>query len=274
MISGSATSTKLAEQQLGDGFFFRTAYRNDAQGVLIGVYFSDPDFLGARNVYIVHDKETYGDDLAFRAQPILLEAGLQVTMTGVDRGTADFSELAAEIAEANPDAMFFAGFNPEAILLLRQLRDAGWNGAYASGDAVCGSANCEFLAALGELAEGVAFSGCSPPLGAAYLSEFTDVHGSEPTAAFVAQYSDAAVILLNAVKSVAQDEGGSLVIDPLVLRDAVSAATLPGGRSGNVAFNSVGDRASSPVLQNLQQFAQELGLLPCRIENGAVAYFN
>ena len=274
MISGSATSTKLAEQQLGDGFFFRTAYRNDAQGVLIGVYFSDPDFLGARNVYIVHDNETYGDDLAFRAQPILLEAGLQVTMVSVDRGTVDFSELAAEIAGANPDAMFFAGFNPEAILLLRQLRDAGWNGAYASGDAVCGAANCEFLAALGELAEGAAFSGCSPPLDTAFVKEFIEVHGSEPTAAFVAQYSDAATILLTAVKSVAQDEGGSLVIDPIVLRDAVSAATLPGGRSGNVAFNSVGDRASSPVLQNLEQFAQELGLLPCRIENGAIAYFN
>lgn len=112
MISGSATSTKLAEQQLGDGFFFRTAYRNDSQGVLVGVYFSDSDFLGARNVYIVHDNETYGDDLAFRARPILLEAGLQVTMASVDRGAADFSELATEITEANPDALFFAGFNP------------------------------------------------------------------------------------------------------------------------------------------------------------------
>jgi len=274
MISGSATSTKLAEQQLGDGFFFRTAYRNDSQGVLIGVYLSDPDFLGARNVYIVHDNETYGSDLAFQAQALLVEAGLQVTMDRVDRGTVDFSELAGEIAEANPDAMFFAGFNPEAILLLRQLRDAGWTGAYASGDAVCGAANCEFLAALGELAEGAAFSGCSPPLDAAYVTEFTEVHGGEPTAAFIAQYSDAGTILLNAVRSVAQDDGGAMVIDPKALRDAVSAATLPGGRSGDVVFDSVGDRAYSSDLADLDQFARELGLVPCRIENGAIAYFN
>ena len=274
MISGSATSTKLAEQQIGDGFFFRTAYRNDSQGVLIAVYFSDPDFLGASDVYIVHDNETYGSDLAFRAQPLLVEAGLQVTMASIDRGTVDFSELAREITEANPDAMFFAGFNPEAILLLRQLRDAGWNGAYASGDAVCGAANCEFLAALGELAEGAAFSGCSPPLDTAFVNEFTEVHGGEPTAAFIAQYSDAATILLNAVRSVAQDEAGAMVIDPKALRDAVSASTLPGGRSGDIAFDSAGDRAFSSELADLDQFARELGLVPCRIENGAIAYFN
>ena len=245
MISGSATSTTLAESQLG-----------------------------ASDVYIVHDNETYGSDLALRAQPILVEMGLQVTMASVDRGTVDFSELAAEIAQANPDAIFFAGFNPEAILLLRQLRDADCNGAYASGDAVCGAANCEFLAVLGELAEGAAFSGCLPPLDTAYVSEFTEVHGGEPTAAFIAQYSDAATILLNAVRSVAQDEAGAMVIDPKALRDAVSTATLPGGRSGDVAFDSAGDRAFSSELADLDQFARELVLVPCRIENGAIAYFN
>ena len=273
-ISGSATSTNLAEHQIGDGFFFRTAYRNASQGILVGVYFSDPEFLGASSAYIVHDNETYGEDLAFYAEPLLTEGGVEVTVTSVDRGAVDFSELAAEVASANPDALFFAGFNPEAILLLRQLRDAGWNGAYAAGDAVCGAAECEFLAALGALAEGTAFSGCSPPLDAAFVNEFTEVHGSEPTAAFVAQYSDAATILLNAVKSVAQDEGGSLVLDPKALRDAVAAATLPGGRSGNVAFDSVGDRAFTPGPQGLDQIALELGLVPCRIENGAIAYFD
>jgi len=171
--------------------------------------------------------------LAFSAEPLLIEAGVRVTMTSFDRGSADFSDLAAEVAEANPDAMFFAGFNPVAILLLRQLRDAGWNGAFASGDAVCVAANCEFLAGLGDLAEGAAFSGCSPPLDPAFVAEFAKVHdGRVPTAAFIAQYSDATTILLNSVKSVFREEGGASVIDPKELRDAVSAATLPGGSPG------------------------------------------
>ena len=69
MISGSATLTNLAEDQLGDGFLFRTAYRNDSQGILVGVYFSDPEFLGANSAYIVHDNETYGTDLALKENP-------------------------------------------------------------------------------------------------------------------------------------------------------------------------------------------------------------
>lgn len=274
MISGSATATNLAEDQPGDGFFFRTAYRNDSQGVLVGAYFSDPLYLGANSAYIVHDNETYGIDLAISAEQVLVEEGVQVTMASVNRGAVDFSELAAEVALANPDAMFFAGFNPEAILLLRQLRDAGWNGAFTAGDAVCGAAECEFLAGLGALAEGSAFSGCSPPLDAAFVAEFAEVHnGRVPTAAFLAQYSDATIILLNAIKAVAKEEGGNLVINPKELRDAVASATLPEGRSGNVAFNAVGDRAASPEPEDLEQFALQLGLVPCRIENGVIVYF-
>jgi branched-chain amino acid transport system substrate-binding protein len=265
-ISGSATATGLAEDQPGEGFFFRTAYRNDLQGILIGTYFSDPELLGAEHVYIIHDNETYGSDLAFSADQVLRAAGVNVHRSSVNRGAVDFSQLAAEVAAEDPDGVFFAGFNPEAILLLRQLRDAGWNGAY-------GAAECEFLAALGEQAEGAAFSGCSPPMGSAFLAEFTAVHGAEPTAAFITQYADAATILLNAVQSVAQADGGSVVIDPNALREAVARTTLPSGLSGDVAFNPDGDRASS-VLEGIDQFPQQLGLVPCRIENGAIAYFN
>ena len=106
------------------------------------------------------------------------------------------------------------------------------------------------------------------------MDAFVDVHdGDVPTAAFLAQYSDATTILLDAVKSVARDEGGQLAIDPKELRDAVATAHLPEGRSGNVVFNASGDRASSPQPEDLEQFALELGLVPCRIENGAIVYF-
>ena len=273
-ISGSATATGLAEDQSGDGYFFRTAYRNDFQGTLIGVYFSTVDFLGAQHAYIIDDRERYGTDLASSAESVLREAGVQISRASINQGEADFSKLAGDIAMANPDAVLFAGFNPEAILLLRQLRDAGWNGSYAAGDAVCGAAECEFLEALGDLAEGAAFSGCSPIMEAPFLEEFTVVHGSEPTAAFVTQYADATTILLNAVASVAQVQGETIEIAPKALREAVATSALPGGLSGEVAFNSDGDRASSPAPEDLDQFARELGLVPCRIENGAIAYFN
>ena len=182
--------------------------------------------------------------------------------------------MAAEVADANPDVVLFGGFNPEAILLLRQLRDAGWNGRYVAGDAVCGAADCEFLAVLGELAEGSAFSGCSPPMPADFIEEFDAVHGKEPTAAFVTHYADATTILLNAVAAAAQPQAdGSVLIDPKALRDTVAAASLPGGLSGDVVFNADGDRTLAEEPDTLEQLARELGLVPCQVRNGAIVGF-
>ena len=124
-ISGSATLSGLAGDQPQPGFFFRTAYRNDAQGALILVYVTAEQFAAAESAFIVDDSESYGiglaDDIIAQLQP----AGVAVTRASVQQGAVDFSELAARIAAQNPGILLYAGFNPEAGLLLRQVRDAG-----------------------------------------------------------------------------------------------------------------------------------------------------
>lgn len=56
-ISGSATLSRLAENQREPHFFFRAAYRNDAQGTLIQVYVTADAFLGADAAFVVDDSE-------------------------------------------------------------------------------------------------------------------------------------------------------------------------------------------------------------------------
>jgi ABC-type branched-subunit amino acid transport system substrate-binding protein len=206
-----------------------------------------------------------------------------VTRASIAQGAVDFSELAAEIARADPDVVIFAGFNPEAGLLLRQLRDAGWGGSYATGDGVCGGPGCDFLVNLGALAEGVAFSGCTPPLPTTFVEDFEAVHDASdpddehgrPTASFVAHYADAVTILLDAVAAVAvRTEDGSLRVNPTLLRGVVAAARVGGGLSGDVAFDSSGDRRLMGEVSGLEHVARELGLVPCFVENGMIAYFN
>ncbi len=289
-ISGSATLSELADEQPAGHFFFRTAYRNDTQGILFRVYVSDPDFLEADDAYIVDDSEPYGRGLADDIERELLsveelsggEARVRVTRASIEPGAVDFSDLAAEIARADPDVVIFAGRNPEAGLLLRQLRDAGWGGSYATGDDVCGGPGCDFLVSLGALAEGAAFSGCSPPLPATFVDAFEAVHDDSdpddddgrPTAAFVAHYADAATILLDAVAAVAQSQAdGSLRVDPTLLRGVVAASLLSGGLSGNVAFDSSGDRRLIGEVEGLEHVARDLGLVPCFVENGTIAFF-
>ncbi|GAG04604.1 unnamed protein product, partial [marine sediment metagenome] len=187
-ISGSATSTSLTVDQPQGRFFFRTAYRNDLEGTFIGLFLTSSPDLGIESVYLIDDGEMYGEDLASNAQRIAEQGGVLVTRESIVTGTVDFSDLAGRIVQANPDFVAFAGFNPEAALLYRQLRDAGYDGPFGAGD---GAASVtEFVEPVGEEAEGVLFAGCKLALPDDVLAEFVDLHGYEPVTAFAAQYPD------------------------------------------------------------------------------------
>jgi branched-chain amino acid transport system substrate-binding protein len=275
-ISGSATKTDLTTDQARDGFFFRTAYRNDLEGIFIGLFLID---LGAESVFVIDDNEPFGRDLASAAEGLLRDGAVDVKRRGIDQGTVDFGALAAEIATDNPDFVVFTGFNPEASLLYRQIRDAGYNGLFGAGDGAASVS--DFVEPVGADSEGVLFSGCQYPLSADFLEDFVSLHGHEPDATFTAQYADAVTVLLDAVKKVAEDEAGTLVIQPTALRDAVRATDIEDGISGALAFDANGDRVPNPGddLSDVQTAALEagqgdiyttLGLIPCQVQNGAL----
>jgi len=276
-ISASATESALAAGQPEGRFFFRTAYRNDLEGILAGLFASVA--LQAEKAYLIDDGELYGTDLANAAQRALRDNDVVVTRESVSRGMVDFSQLAAKIVSENPDLVGFAGFNPEAALLYRQLRDAGYTGIFGSVDAAASVPS--FVEPVGAAAEGVVFAGCALTLPDDFVAEFEDLHGGRPDAsAFVAQDADAATILLDAVARVAVEEpDGSLTIDPASLRDAVRSTGLEGGLSGSFAFDENGDRVPQPgdVVSDVVDEALssgdidifvDLGLVPCQVQDG------
>jgi branched-chain amino acid transport system substrate-binding protein len=259
MISGSATRTDLTLNQPEPKFFFRTAYTNAGEGALQARYAIGR--LDATTAYVIDDSEAYGEDLADAAQEALEAGGRAVTRVSIVEGAVDFSELAAQIAADNPDVVIFEGFNPEGAHLYGQLRDAGYSGPFIGSDGTLSVS--DFIEPLGNLAEGVVFAGCSLTLPEDFLADYVDIVGDEPTTAFPAQYADAATILLDAVAEVAQEQpDGSLVIDPLELRGAVSMPKLLAGISGAIAFDENGDR-----------LAESSGLVMCEVEGGQFVNF-
>jgi branched-chain amino acid transport system substrate-binding protein len=264
-LSGAATRTDLTTTQPGGGFFFRTAYSNAAEGANAATFVSDT--LQAKRVYLVDDSEAYGADLASAFAQTLQARGTMVLRASVQRGAVDFSQVAHAAAATHPDFVGFAGFNPEAALFYRQLRDAGYQGPFGAGDGAASLA--AFVAPLGrQAAEGVYLMGCSPPLSTQFLADFRRVHGSEPNAStFTAQFADAARILLDAVERVAVAHGGTLQIDPAQLRDAIRATHLVDGVSGHVAFDAQGDRTTTAA--DVTGQARDLGLTGCQVHNGA-----
>lgn len=264
-ISGSATRTNLTVNQPESRFFFRTAFRNQFEGALTGQFIAED--LEARSVLIVDDGEPYGTDLAMSVAGELTERAVDVQVVSVRQGQADFGTLAARIARIKPDFVGFAGFNPEAALFYRQLRDAGYAGPFGAGDAA--ASERDFVAPVGAgLAEGVYFAGCSLVLPEDFVADFHDLSGQAPAAAFVAHYADAATILLRAVVAVVEPQAdGSLSIDPAALRDAVRATDLgAGGFSGHVRFDQLGDRTSAAT--DIDKRSLDLGLAGCQVKSG------
>ena len=278
MISGSATTTSLTDDQGADGFFFRTAYRNDLEGTLIGLFIATNEELGIESAVVVDNSGTYGEDLASNAARISAELGLTVDRVSIVEGTVDFGPAVSQILSSNPDFVGFAGFNPEAALLYRQLRDAGYDGIFGAGDGAASVTG--FIDPVGaDEAEGVLFAGCTVPLPKVFLDDFVDLHGYTPTASFPAQYADAATILMNAIAAVAKEQAdGSLVIEPTELRDKIRS-TATAGISGSIGFDENGDRLP-PGVPDLETFVNDalanqdasayvdLGLVPCQVQNG------
>ena len=261
MISGTLTRTDLTtDPKLKSEFFFRTAYTNAAQGALQARYIISQ--LNAETAYVIDDSEAYGEDLADTVRDILEESGRQVTPESIVGGAVDFSQLTARIVADNPDVVVFEGFNPEGALFYRQLRDAGYGGPFVSSDGV--ASVTDFIEPLGEQAEGAVFSGAIPVLPEEFLADYTEIIGHAPTIPFAGHQADAVHILLDAVAQVAVEEGGSLVIDPLELREAVGNPRLLVGLSGTIAFDENGDRVGN---------AETIGLSMSEVKGGEFVNF-
>lgn len=261
-ISGSATATALTAGRAPGGFFFRTAFRNDLQGNVVGDFVAAT--LRAETVVLVDNGETYGQDLAASTERYLTRAGVSVTRASAPQGTIDFSAFADRIAGATPDAVGYAGFNPDAALFYRQLRDAGYAGDFGSFDAA--ASRREFVLPLGEIADGVYFAGCAIELPEEFRSRFADIHGSPPSAPFNGQYADAVHALLDAVAATAREGAdGSLTIDRRELRDAVRATGIGDGLTGSIEFDELGDRASGRA--DPGERAADLGLTGCQVRD-------
>jgi branched-chain amino acid transport system substrate-binding protein len=262
MISGSATRSDLTTGQTTPEFFFRTVYSNSQEGALQARYVIGQ--LGAATAYVIDDSEAYGTDLANSLQARLQGSGVEVTRESINVAEdVDFSDLAARVAADNPDVVIFEGFNPEAALIYRQLRDAGYSGLFIGSD---GAVSPDFIEPLGDLSDGAVFAGCSLTLPEEFLSNYVDIIGSEPVTGFPTHIADAATILLDALAQVSQEQpDGSLAINPLELRDAVSTPELLVGLSGAIAFDENGDRIGEGA---------SVGLQMCRVEGGRFVNFD
>ena len=219
----------------------RVVGRDDVQAPVAEAYALNQ--LGAKSVYIIHDKTAYGQGVAEFYRGAAEKDGLDVLGFEGTEETANFDAIITPLLAANPDVVFFSGIYNQAGVFFKQARDAGYQGTFEGTDGMDSSD----LAALagdaltkggGMVYTSVAGPASAYPKAAKFASDFAAKFGATPQP-FAAQAYDSAGVCLAAIKAAADAAGGKMPTREAV-RDAIRSLSYD-GLTGSISFDSIGD---------------------------------
>lgn len=201
-LSASATNPGLAQK--GWTFWYRGIANDDDQGTPAAQYLAQN--IGAKSVFVTHDKSTYGQGLAEVVRGVLESEGVDVAgFEGVESGAEDFSALISDVEAANPDAVFFGGYDFDFGKIVKQARDAGFDAPMMSGD---GSVSSTLIDLAGKGLSNVYLT-CPCNLTNDFVQQYNEQYGGEASSVpvYVAEGYDVANMLGEGIKQAI--EGGA-----------------------------------------------------------------
>jgi branched-chain amino acid transport system substrate-binding protein len=226
--------------------FFRIAPNNVAQSLVAANYTFDD--LKARNVYVVNDREPFGEDLVGGfTQSFQVRGG---RIAGIDSipstDLAVIAAVAAKVAAANPDAVYYAGSTEGGGGPLKsQLTADGYTGPFVGGEGIADDPGyvqtAGVSAANGTLAVApVAHpSSTSSAAAAKFIRTFHARYPVQNLDPDSAEAYDAAMVLITAIKRL-------LAAGQPVTREAMIAQVQHmqyAGVIGPISFDANGDIA-------------------------------
>ena len=191
-VSMSATNPSLSTN--GWETFHRVVAPDSAQGPAAAALMENT--LGYTSIYVVDDSSDYGVGLGGEIIGAL-DPALVVGTDKVQVGDTDFSATVTKVTASGAEAIYYAGYAPEAALFLKQLRDGGYEGVFLSGD---GTVDAAFLTA-GSFTEGaiLTFPGILDA-GAEFTAKWDALSGAKgEIGAYTLEAYDAAWVLLSGI---------------------------------------------------------------------------
>ena len=237
-ITPGSTNPKLTEQ--GFSTVFRVCGRDDQQGEVAANYIVDT--LKLKRIAILHDKTTYGQGLADETKRFLEKRGVKaVFYSGVVQGDKDYTPVLTAAKQKKPELVYFGGIHPEAILLVKQMRERlGMKALFMSGDGIFVD---EYYKITGKSAEGtyLTFPPDQKKIAAAQnvIKKHRKRFGKEVGAYTIYSYV-AANLILNAIQATGSTKGSKLSAH---LRSKPWNTSL-----GKLQFNKKGDVLESPYV--------------------------
>lgn len=192
IITPTASAMELTQQ--GYTNFFRVNANNATQAQV------DAEFLvkelDARRVAVIYNDDPYGIDLGKLMAQELDRLGAEVVLSlqvAVEQST--FAQEVPQIRAAQPDAIFYGGYEVEAPYLVAELREAGVNAAFLASDGAFLSATID---EAGGAAEGIYVSGFAPSpeqvVDREWIKAYQEVEYRNPDTYSINGYSALAVL--------------------------------------------------------------------------------
>jgi branched-chain amino acid transport system substrate-binding protein len=197
-VTPSATNPVLAQK--GWTYWYRGVANDNDQGVPAARYIAE--VLKAKNVYVTHDKSTYGQGLAEIVRDTLDSAGVNVLgFEGIESGAEDFSALISTLQNSDPapDVVYFGGYDFDFGKIVKQARDAGLDVPMMSGD---GSVSSTLIDLAGSGLTNVYLT-CPCNLAGDFIQKYNDAYGGDASGVpvYVGEGYDVATLLGNGIQA-------------------------------------------------------------------------
>jgi len=197
-ISGTGTNETIDEQ--GFTTWFRSVAPDNIQAEVAAAYIDQA--LGAKTVAIIHDNQDYSKGLA---EGVLKNLSAEIVGGKafiINPEEVDYSAVAAQVADAAPDVVFYGGYTAQAGPLAKQLNEAGFEGTFVTDD---GAKDPSFGGLAGEGAEGaLASCPCVDPLkvdaASAFVEDMRAEYGKTSPGTFAADVYDVTNLALDALR--------------------------------------------------------------------------
>jgi branched-chain amino acid transport system substrate-binding protein len=233
MVSPANTNPKVTER--GYKNVNRIVGRDDVQGP-VGAQFAKS--LGAKSVYIVHDKTAYGQGVAEFFRDEAKKIGLTVAGFEGTEEKSSFDAIITPIEAKKPDLVYFGGIYDQGGVFFKQLRERGIKAKLLGPD---GMDSSELAKIMGESVVGLHYTTVAGPASfypaaKKFASDYKAKFGRDPEP-FAAQAYDCARIILAAIENAAR-RGRP---DRASVAAAVRGTKNWTGVTGTVSFDSKGD---------------------------------
>ena len=231
-ILDASTNPRLTEMGYND--VFRTIGRDDEQGPFAASFMANA--LHVKRAAVINDNTTYAKGLADATVAALKKLGVDVVYNNaITPGQMDYSPVLTRVAALKPDALYFTGYFAEGGLMVKEAHQLHLKFAFIGGD---GNNDPTLLKTAGPAADGM-FITCAPLpqfLSGAkgFVTDYTQKFGHPPGPYSAYEY-DAIGVLAQAIDR-------AKATTPKALNGALAETKNYPGITGNISFNSHGDR--------------------------------